>query len=137
MNFKQASKHIQFCLALLQYQKYTTARLMYNWKHKNLCFQFSFINFQVFLSMFMGSYSLYTSVVLWVYPLNDFVGDIACYMFIYARNIGFTIIQVHSFFVTLFRYLCLFHGNLLLRFSLSSNVSRYILVHRQSIFNGM
>ena len=82
--------------------------------------------FQVFLSTFMGSYSLYTSVALWVYPLNDFVGDIPCYMFIYARNIGFEIIQVHSFFVALFRYMCLFHVNLLLTFSLSSNVSIYL-----------
>ena len=73
--------------------------------------------------MFMVSYSLYASVALWVYPLNDFVGDLACYMFVYARNIGLEIIQIHSFFVALFRYMCLFHGNLLLRFSLSSNVS--------------
>jgi len=79
--------------------------------------------FQVFLSMFMGSYSLYTSVALWVYPLNDFVGDLACYMFVYARNIGLEVIQIHSFFVALFRYMCLFHVNLLLRFGLRSNVS--------------
>ena len=100
-------------------------------KHPKPCFQFSFITFQVFLSMFMGSYSLYTTVVLWVYPLNDLVGDIACYMLVYTRNIGLAIIQVHSFFVALFRYMCLFHVNLLLRFSLRSNVSV------QSIFNGM
>jgi hypothetical protein len=73
--------------------------------------------------MFMGSYSLYTSVALWVYPLNDFVGDLACYMFVYARNIGLEVIQIHSFFVALFRYMCLFHVNLLLRFGLRSNVS--------------
>ena len=81
--------------------------------------------------MFMGPYSLYTSVALWVYPLNDFVGDLGCYMFVYARNIGLEVIQIHSFFVALFRYMCLFHVNLLPRFSLSSNVSTY------SIFNSM
>ena len=71
----------------------------------------------------MASYSLHTSISLWVYPLNDLVGDAGCYMFVYARNIGLAIIQVHSFFVALFRYICLFHAIFFQRFSLSSNVS--------------
>ena len=79
--------------------------------------------FQVFLSLCMGSYSIYTILDFWVYPLNNFVGDIGCYMLVYARNIGLGIIQVHSFYVVLFRYICLFHLNLLQRFSISSKVS--------------
>ena len=79
--------------------------------------------FQISLSLYMASNSVYTILDFWVYPLNDFVGDIACYIFNYTRNIAFTIIQMHSFFVALFRYMCLFHVNLLLSFSLSSNVS--------------
>ena len=59
----------------------------------------------------------------WVYPLNDFVGDVGCYMLVYARNIGLAIIQVHSFYVVLFRYICLFHLDLLQRFSIGSKVS--------------
>ena len=73
--------------------------------------------------MFMGFHSLYTLLALWVYPLNEFVGDLGCYMLVYARNIGLEVIQIHSFFVAIFRYMCLFHENLLRRVGLSSNVS--------------
>ena len=79
--------------------------------------------FQVFLSLFMGSFSFFTMLDFWVYPLNDFVGDVGCYMLVYARNIGLAIIQVHSFYVVLFRYICLFHLDLLQRFNISSKVS--------------
>ena len=79
--------------------------------------------FQVFLSLCMGSYSVYTILDFWVYPLNNFVGDIGCYMLAYVRNIGLGIIQIHSFCVVLFRYTCLFHLDLLQRFNLSSKVS--------------
>ena len=79
--------------------------------------------FQVSLSLYMGSNSVYTILDFWVYPLNDFVGDIGCYMLVYARNIGLGIIQIHSLCVVLFRYICLFHLQLLQRFSISSKVS--------------
>ena len=79
--------------------------------------------FQVMLSTFMGPYSLYLSSVYWVYPLKDYVGDTGCYMLVYGRDIGFVIIQLHSFFMAIFRYVCLFHDNLLLKFNLSPNVS--------------
>ena len=71
----------------------------------------------------MGSLSFYTSIDFWVYPLNDFVGDNGCYMLVYARNIGLGIIQAHSFYLALFRYICLFHINVLQTFSLSPKVS--------------
>ena len=84
----------------------------------------------------MGSYSFYTILDFWVYPLNDFVGDIGCYMLVYARNIGLGIIQVHSFYVVLFRYMCLFHLDLLQRFSISSKVSvKSMAFERDSLKN--
>ena len=79
--------------------------------------------FQVMLSMFMGPFSLYLSLVYWIYPLNDYVGDTGCYLIIYVRDIGNFIIQLHSFFVAAFRYVCLFHDNFLKKFNLSPKVS--------------
>ena len=40
-----------------------------------------------------------------------------------AKILGFFIIGTHSFFLTIFRYTCLFHENFLLRFNLTPNVS--------------
>ena len=75
------------------------------------------------LSMFMGPYSLYLSLVYWIYPLNDYVGDNGCYLIIYGRDIGLWTCQLHSFFVATFRYVCLFHDKLLQKFDLSPKVS--------------
>ena len=71
----------------------------------------------------MGPFSLYLSLVYWIYPLNDYVGDTGCYLIIYGRDIGNFIIQIHSFFVATFRYVCLFHDDFLQKFNLSPNVS--------------
>ena len=72
-------------------------------------------------------------------PNDDFsffVGDIGCYTLAYARNIGLGIIQVHSFYVVLFRYMCLFHLDLLQRFSISSKVSvKSMAFERDSLKN--
>ena len=66
---------------------------------------------------------LYLSLVYWVYPMRDYIGDTGCYMFIYGRNIVIFILQLQSFFVATFRYVCLFHENVLLKFNLSPDVS--------------
>ena len=84
------------------------------------------------LSTFMGPYSFYLSLVYWVYPFKDYIGDAGCYIFIYARVIGNFIIQLHSFFLATFRYVCLFHDNFLLKFNLSPNVSSNDLKGRAS-----
>ena len=75
------------------------------------------------LTTFMVPYSLYLTSVYWVYPLKDYIGNTICYMLIYGRDIGIFIIQLHSFFMAIFRYVCIFHDDLLLKFNLSPNVS--------------
>ena len=84
------------------------------------------------LTTSMGPYSLYLSLVYWVYPFNDYFGDAGCYIFSYARVIGNFIIQLHSFFLATFRYVCLFHDNFLLKFNLSPKVSSNNLKGRAS-----
>ena len=71
----------------------------------------------------MGPYSVYYSLVLWVYPLKDYLGETGCYLVIYLRIIGIYAIQLQSFFMATFRYICLFHNDSLLKFNLSPNVS--------------
>ena len=78
---------------------------------------------QVLLSILMGPITSYLSLVYWMYPLNEFLGYTGCYAVIYGRNIWNFIAQLHSFFMAIFRYTCLFHGNFLLRYNLTPNVN--------------
>ena len=75
----------------------------------------------------MGPHTLYHILEFWVYPFKDYIGDTGCYMFIYGRDIGNFIIQLHSFFLATFRYVCLFHDMFLLKFNLSPNVSNNLI----------
>ena len=76
------------------------------------------------LSTFLVPSSLYFISNYWIYPLKDYIGDTGCYILIYSRDIENFIIQLHSFFMATFRYVCLFHDNLLQKFNLSPNVSK-------------
>ena len=71
----------------------------------------------------MGPHSLYHSLVYWVYPMKNIIGESGCYIFIYWQTIGVFQIQLQSFFMATFRYICLFHDDFLFRFSLSPTVS--------------
>ena len=79
------------------------------------------------LSTFLVPYSLYLSLEYWVYPLKEYVGDTGCYVLVYGRDIGNFITTVHSFFMAVFRYTCLFHGNFLKKSKLSPKVSKFIM----------
>ena len=91
------------------------------------------------LSIFLLPYSLYSSLVYWIYPLNDYVGDTGCYVAIYGRDLGNYITQTHSFFVAMFRYNCLFNGTILKKINLSPNVSlcfKSMVNQKQLSWNG-
>ena len=77
----------------------------------------------------MGLYSVYYSLVLWLYPLKDYLGETGCYLIMYWRTIGSFAIQLQSFFMALFRYICLFHNDSLFKFNLSPNVSKVLLAY--------
>ena len=70
----------------------------------------------------MGPFSLGV-LVYWVYPLKNIIGESGCYIFIYWQTVGTFVIQLQSFFVATFRYICLFNKDFLLRFHLSPTVS--------------
>ena len=55
--------------------------------------------------------------------MKNILGQSGCYIFIYWQTIGAFVIQLQSFFMATFRYICLFHKDFLLRFRLSPTVS--------------
>ena len=80
-------------------------------------------HFQVSIATFMGPFNLYFGLVYWVYPMKDYIGETGCHMVMFIRNVGSLAIHLYSFFMATFRYICLFHDNLLLKFNISPHVS--------------
>ena len=79
--------------------------------------------FQISVTTFMGPYTLYFTLVYWVYPIKDYIGETGCHMVMFLRNMGALAIQLQSFFMAIFRYICLFHDNLLMKLDVSPSVS--------------
>ena len=79
--------------------------------------------FQISLSAFVGPNLVYYTLVYWVYPMKDYIGEAGCHMINSCRLAGAFGAQLQSFFVAIFRYICLFHGSSMRRVNLSPHVS--------------
>ena len=83
--------------------------------------------FQIYVSSFMVPNLLYYTLVYWVYPMKHYIGEIGCniaMLMLYSQTVA---IQLHSFSMAIFRYICVFHGNILLKLKLSPNVCYFFL----------
>jgi hypothetical protein len=79
--------------------------------------------FKVLNSLWMGPYMIYFSMVNWIYPLKDYLGETGCYLINVFRGVHLWEVQQQSFFISMFRFVFLFHGHILQKFNLSPNVS--------------
>ena len=57
------------------------------------------------------------------YPMKDLVGGRFCHFFSFLEPYGAFVGQFHSFFMTVFRYVCLFHSEKMLRHNISPKVT--------------
>ena len=74
-------------------------------------------------SLWMGPYMIYFSMVNWIYPLKDYLGETGCYLMTTFRGVHLWEVQQQSFFISIFRFVCLFQGHILQKLNLSPNVS--------------
>ena len=88
--------------------------------------------FQISVSSFMVPYLLYFTLVCWVYPMKRYIGEIGCNIIMFLSFSGSLAIQLQSFVMAIFRYICLFHDNILLKFNLSPNVCNSFITYIQS-----
>ena len=79
--------------------------------------------FQVLLSAFIGPSLVYYTLVYWVYPMKDYVGETGCHITFFLRNAGVFAFQLQSLSMALFRYICLFHSGSVRKLHISLNVS--------------
>ena len=79
--------------------------------------------FQVLLSAFIGPNLVYYTLVYWVYPMKDYIGETGCHIMILNRNASAFGFQLSSLSVAIFRYICLFHSSSMRKVNLSPHVS--------------
>ena len=84
---------------------------------------------KVLNSLWMGPYLIYFSMSNWIYPLKDYIGETGCYLMNIFRATHLFEVQLQSFFISLFRFVCLFHGGLLQKINLSPNVRNNHPIH--------
>ena len=80
----------------------------------------------------MGPYMVYFSLVHWVYPLESLFGETGCYLMNIIRPIYLYQVQLQSFFISVFRFVCLFHANCLQNINMSPNVRWKLIIYRNA-----
>ena len=96
---------------------------------------------KVFNSLWMGPYLVYFSMSNWIYPLADYIGETGCYLMNIFRAVHLYEVQLQSFFISLFRFVCLFHAGFLQKIKLSPNVRDkgpshlYLIFEKSSLTN--
>ena len=63
---------------------------------------------QVLNSIWIGPYMMYLSMVQWTYPAKDIIGETGCYLMNILRGMHLHEVQLQSFFISLFRFTCLY-----------------------------
>ena len=78
-------------------------------------------------SIFFPLYFITVSVNNFVFPLKNYTGELYCHIFYYCMLYALVVYQYHSFFISLFRYICVVHGSLLMSHGISIKVNFMIL----------
>ena len=66
---------------------------------------------------------MFYTLVYWVYPMKDYVGETGCHITFFLRNVGIFFFQLQSLSMAIFRYICLFHSGSVRKLHISLNVS--------------
>ena len=73
--------------------------------------------------MLIVPYLIYFSISKWTYPMKDYIGESGCFLLTFSRGMYQYEVQLSSFFMVFFRYICLFQGKYLQRIKLTPHVS--------------
>ena len=84
--------------------------------------------FQIIADIISPFYIIFLFLRTSYYPLKDLLGEGMCYFYDYLLVIGAFAGQFHSFYLTAFRYICLFHDDFMLRYNIRPKV-QYLFVN--------
>ena len=82
-----------------------------------------FIFYQIMPAFIMPIFLITSSLKNFVFPLRKYTGEIFCYIFEYGSIYILVVSQYQSFFISLFRYICVVKHTLLMENNISIGVS--------------
>ena len=62
------------------------------------------------------------------YPLKDIFGEFFCHVFASYEVFSVMTTQFHTFFVTLFRYICIFHDDNVVQMKITARVTMIMII---------
>ena len=86
------------------------------------------IYFQTTLNCLMPFYAILMISKSLYYPIKDLFGEPTCYITTYVELFLLYLAQFQTFFITLYRYICLFHDDMLLHFNIHPKSLAKIMV---------
>jgi hypothetical protein len=83
---------------------------------------------QLFIILSLPPFMVYLSIRAFYYPMIDLIGAPLCYYFHIVEGYLMILFQIHSFFIALFRYICIIHNERLFKLGISGHkLARIIL----------
>ena len=87
------------------------------------------VDFQYTISFVVSILAMiFFNIIIWIKVAESYITEVGCYVGSFIFYFGATYGNVHSFFIALFRYICILHPDKLSRFDISPEVSRWILL---------
>ena len=87
------------------------------------------VDFQYTISTVVSILALvFFNIIIWTKIAESYITEVGCYVGSFIFYFGAPYGNVHSFFIALFRYICILHPDKLSRFDISPEVSRWILL---------
>ena len=71
---------------------------------------------------------MFFNIIIWTKVAESYLTEVGCYIGSYIFYFVAPYGNIHSFFIALFRYICILHPDKLSRFDISPEVSRWILL---------
>ena len=70
---------------------------------------------------------IFFNIIIWTKEADSYVTEVGCYIGSYIVYFVAPYGNIHSFFIALFRYICILHPDKLSRFDISPEVGRFYL----------
>ena len=86
------------------------------------------VDFQYTISTVVSILALmFFNIIIWTKVADSYITEVGCYIGSYIFYFVAPYGNIHSFFIALFRYICILHPGKLSRFDISPEVGRFYL----------
>ena len=82
---------------------------------------------QIVLLISTPIYLMFVASRAFIFPLKDWIGELACHLISFIEIYSNMMAQSHTFFISMFRYVCIIHNQTLLKRNVKGRVSKKYL----------